>query len=125
MSVTWKSFLKLEFTVNIKNNEESHHPLKPAAPYNNSTTFLKGKEYTFSAYTTDPDGDNLYYKFNYTNYFGDVTYNSEWLGPYSSGETINKTFSWNVKDNFYIRVVAKDSNGEIGPWSDAKDVNIQ
>jgi hypothetical protein len=125
LSVTWKSLFKLEFTVNIKNNEESHRPLKPVAPYNDSEQILKGEEYTFSTSTTDPDGDDLYYMFNYTNYFEDVTYNSDWLGPYHSGEIVNKALSWDKRDSFDIRVVAKDIHGEIGPWSEVTGVSVE
>jgi len=125
LSVAYTGLFTLEFTVTIKNNEESHHPLKPTAPYNNSTQYLKGKEYIFSTSTVDPDGDDLYYMFNYSNFYGTATYQSGWLGPYHSGDTVNATLSWNKKDVFKIRVVAKDSNGEVGPWSNTTAVSIQ
>lgn len=125
LSVASKGLFRLEFTVSIKNNEESHHPLKPTAPYNESTTYLKGKEYIFSTHTVDPDGDDLYYMFNYSNFFGTTTYNSGWLGPYHSGEIVNTTLTWNKRDDFKIRVVAKDVHGEIGPWSNVTGVIIE
>jgi len=125
LSVVWKGFCKLEFTVNIKNNEESHHPLKPVSPYNTSDQILKGKEYTFETYTTDPDGDDLYYMFDYTDYWGDLTYNSGWLGPYHSGDVVNTPLTWNKRDYFYLRVIAKDINGEVSPRSEVTVVNVE
>lgn len=125
LSVVSPEPFSLEFTVTIQNNEESHHPLKPSAPYNNSSTYEIGKEYTFSTNTTDPDGDDLYYMFNYSDFYGVNTYQSQWLGPYHSGDTVYHPLSWKkVSNYYYVRVVAKDTTGEVGPWSDTTFVSL-
>jgi hypothetical protein len=119
LSVTWKGFGKLGISIDIKNNEEVHYPLKPVAPYSTTDKFLKGQDYTFESNTTDPDGDELYYMFEW----GDGT-NSGWVGPYHSGLDASATHSWSKRDFFDIRVMAKDINGEVSPRSERTIVEI-
>ena len=47
----------------------------------------------------------------------------EWLGPYSSGEMVVLSHSWDEKDIYEIKAKAKDSIGE-GDWSDPYEVII-
>jgi hypothetical protein len=124
LSVTWKGLFRLGITITIKNNEEVHYPLKPVEPYSPSDEFLKGEPYTFSSHTTDPDGDDLYYNFEYATYWGDRT-ESGWLGPYHSGDEINTTHTFTTRDGYYIRVRAKDINNEEGPRSEYKVISVQ
>lgn len=77
-------------------------------------------EYDFSSSTTDADGDNIFYKFDW----GDGTY-SNWLGPYPSGEIVTASNSWDYAGSFDIRVKAKDDNqsGETD-WSTPLSIHI-
>lgn len=91
-------------------------PVKPEGPIEG----VAGTEYDFSSNTTDPDGDNIFYKFDW----GDGTY-SDWLGPYSSGVSVTKSNSWSNSGDFDIRVKAKDDNGsDESAWSDPLTINI-
>jgi len=77
------------------------------------------QEYTFTASTTDPDGDQLYYLFD----FGDgVT--SFWYGPYDSGEECNASHIWFEKGSYQVKVKAQDSNGAESDWSDPFPVTM-
>jgi hypothetical protein len=70
----------------------------------------KGKpntNYTFTASSTDPDGDNLSYMWDW----GDGNY-SEWL------TTPTATYSWTTEDKFEIKVIVKDEHGYESIWSD-------
>jgi hypothetical protein len=70
----------------------------------------KGKpdtEYTFTASASDPDGDAISYLWDW----GDGNF-SGWL------ETSEASYTWSYKDNFEIRVMAKDSDGGESDWSD-------
>ena len=59
-------------------------------------------EYTFTS--TDSDGHNIYYRVLWDD--GDDT---GWLGPYSSGEQITLTHTWNKNGNYWIKAWAKDT----------------
>jgi hypothetical protein len=69
--------------------------------------------------TTDPQGDDIYYLFNW----GDRTY-SGWLGPYPSGTTAQASHTWRRQGAYNIKVKARDSNGYESQWSDPLQVNL-
>ncbi len=77
--------------------------------------------YTYSTSTTDPDGDDIYYWFDW----GDQT-NSGWIGPYPSGATVNASNSWDAPGDYKVKCKAKDTYGaERGDgWSDPLTVTI-
>jgi hypothetical protein len=126
LSVVWKGSGKLGISITIKNNEEVHYPLKPVAPYGPSdlNNLKKGKEYTFKSSTTDTDGNDVFYMFEYMSFLVGEIENSGWLGPYHSGDVVNTTHIFNKRDNFYIRVIAKDSNNEVSPRSEHTIVGV-
>jgi len=87
-------------------------PDTPAAPTGPSAG-QKGVEYMFSAVTTDPEGDQVFYMFNW----GDGT-NSTWVGPYNSGVAGTAKHTYTSVGNFSVTVKAKDINGSESGWSD-------
>jgi len=97
---------------------KSMKPEKPDAPEGPSMGKIN-EEYTYTASTTDPDGDELYYMFDW----GDEAY-SEWIGPYSSGETVEASHTWTEKENYEMRVKAKDEHGIQSDWSDSLSVSM-
>jgi hypothetical protein len=78
-----------------------------------------GIEYDFSSSTTDPDGDNIFYLFDW----GDGT-DSDWLGPYNSGDTCTASHTWMNPDICYVKVRAKDTYDRESDWSDSLSVAI-
>ena len=95
-------------------------PNKPDKPYG-ETNGQVGKKYTYSTSTTDPDGDQVWYKW----YWNDkINETSDWIGPYNSGETADASHIWNEKGDYNIRVKAKDVHGEESPWSDPLVVSM-
>jgi len=92
-------------------------PKKPSEPSGPSS----GDRYTsydYSTSTIDPEGDQVYYKFDWGNG------QSNWLGPYNSGETCEASKSWTYAGIYEVKVKAKDSYGDEGEWSDIKTVTI-
>jgi len=97
-------------------NNPPYAPKKPSGP----TICKIGKYYDYSTNATDPDGDPLYYKWDW----GDGTY-SEWLGPVPSGQTHVAYHSWSQWGLYKIRVKAKDVYGGESNWSEEKWVYVR
>jgi len=93
-------------------------PGKPSRPSGPSSGKV-GKTYTYSTSTTDSDGDQVKYCFDW----GDGT-NSGWIGPYNSGEIASASHKWIRKGDYQIKVKAKDTDGAERPWSDSLSVSI-
>jgi hypothetical protein len=98
--------------------DESFPPLKPATPIGPDSG-RKNNEYVYSTYTTDPENDDIYYWFNWDN--GE---NSGWIGPYSSGETVEIGYTWTTQGNFNITVRSKDIHGSLSEWSDPLSITL-
>jgi hypothetical protein len=93
-------------------------PEKPDTP-DGPTSGSPGKTYLYSTSTVDPDGDKVYYMWDW----GDGNYSS-WLGPFVSGETATASYSWSEKGTYSIRVKAKDIFDEESDWSDPLSVSM-
>ena len=70
-----------------------------------------GEEYSFMVKTYDPNNDEIFYKWNWSD--GSET---DWLGPFSSGEEQYASHSWNENGAYVIKVKAKDINGHESSW---------
>jgi hypothetical protein len=77
------------------------------------------KEYSYTAETTDPENDQILYKFNW----GDGT-ESDWIGPVSSGESVTTSHAWAELGNFTVKVRAKDIEDAVGYWSEPFTVQM-
>ncbi|MFW6121390.1 MAG: Ig-like domain-containing protein, partial [Petrotogales bacterium] len=90
---------------------ENQPPSKPiilsAPSFGKSETQLN-----FSAITTDPEGNDVYYMWDW----GDGSY-SNWLGPFGSGQTIKTNHKWDETGKFEIKVKAKDASHAESYWS--------
>jgi hypothetical protein len=93
-------------------------PEKPEKPTGTPSGKIK-TTYTYSTSTTDPDGDNVFYTWDW----GDET-SSGWLGPFNSSVTVSVNHSWDKKGTYRIRVKAKDTNGAESNWSDPLSVTM-
>jgi C1A family cysteine protease len=73
------------------------------------------KEYEYTFYTNDPDGDDVYYYLNW----GDVYWTGSWhpwIGPYKSGEKVTLTNIWDTHGNYEVRVKVKDKYEAKSDW---------
>jgi hypothetical protein len=77
------------------------------------------EEYEFSAVTTDPDEDQIYYNFSW----GDETY-SGWIGPVPSGTSVEESHAWDEAGDYDVKVKAKDTNDLDSEWSEVLHVTI-
>jgi agmatine deiminase len=93
-------------------------PEKPSRPIGPTPGRTK-VQYTYKSNTTDPDGDRVYYKWDW----GDGT-TSSWLGPYDSGVTAEAKHAWNQQGTYEIKVKSKDIFGVESGWSDPLSVTM-
>ena len=78
-----------------------------------------GINFDFTANTTDPEGDQIYYFFDWGN--GNI---SGWLGPVNSSESVTTSYAWRDDGNYTIRVKAKDIFGGESNWSISHPISI-
>ena len=97
---------------------ENERPNKPEKPKSRSKRG-PGKEYNFLSSATDPNGEQLFYIWDWDD--GNYSY---WLGPYNSGDTSGATYSWEEKGEYFIRVKVKDIHGGESDWSEPLSVTI-
>jgi hypothetical protein len=106
------------FCYDIGDVSANHPPAVPAAP-TGPDTGVTNLDYTFTATTTDPDGDNVSFMFDW----GDGTF-SPWVGPYASGGTGSAQHAWTAAGTFAVKVKAKDTFGAESTWSAAHSIVI-
>jgi len=82
-------------------------PQRPSGP----TEGVVGVEYTFCTSTTDPEGENVYYLWDW----GDNT-PIDWLGPFNSGATACASHIWTEADEYEITVKARDPHEKESEW---------
>ena len=96
-------------------NEPPNKPAKPSGQTNGKA----GTLYTYSSTTTDPNGGQVYYWFDW----GDNT-TSGWVGPYASGAPGNASHTWTSQGSYNIQVKAKDAYDTESIWSDPLSVTM-
>jgi len=101
-----------------KGISENQSPEKPETP-TGPTSGESGMEYTYNTSTSDHEGEQVYYWFDW----GDDI-NRGWLGPYDSGEEVTSSHTWDSKGSFQIKVKAKDTNGIQSEWSDPLPISM-
>ena len=100
------------------NIQQNTPPVQPQRPWG-KTTGNAGSTYLYSTVTTDVDGDQVSYQWDW----GDGNF-SDWLGPYSSGVNASTQHAWSIKGTYSVRVKAKDSNGAESTWSDPLSITM-
>ena len=78
-----------------------------------------GEDLTFIAVTTDPDGHNIMYGFDW-----DDGNPIEWTNLEDSGIPVEITHAWDEVGEYNISVIAEDEYGAQSAWSDSITVTI-
>jgi len=91
-------------------------PLEPSGPIKVYAEYMVN----YSTTTTDIDGDQIYYKWHW-GWDGD----SEWFGPFDSGEEVSMAHAFSLDHDMYgVKVKAKDSHNAETEWSDLLNVFV-
>ncbi|UCF49753.1 MAG: hypothetical protein JSU91_08390, partial [Thermoplasmatales archaeon] len=96
-------------------SQAPNQPTRPSGP----TSGKVGVQLAYTTSAIDPDGDDVYYQFDW-----DDGTTSEWLGPRNSGEQITGYQTWEKTGTYQVRVVARDDHGAVSEWSETLSVNI-
>jgi len=105
-------------SVKLWRNDPSGSPDRPVKP-EGPVQGVVGYEYIFSTSSTDPDGDQLFFMWDW----GDGE-TSDWIGPYESGEICEATHIWNDEGEFQVKVKVRDENFAQSEWSESLIINI-
>ncbi|UCC44033.1 MAG: hypothetical protein JSU65_13120, partial [Candidatus Zixiibacteriota bacterium] len=117
--VDWIGPYVIEITVMIGNNVVLNEgPAIPPAPLGDSIV-SNGISTDFKVLTVDPEGDDLYYQFDW----GDST-TSDWLGPFLAGDTCQMSHSWPDLGSYEVRVRARDYYQGETDWSSPLTVEV-
>ncbi len=116
----WLGGGNLSIQLHLKNNEiVNRSPTVALAPVGNIVGGPNAN-YTFKTATSDPDGDQLYYRFCWKT--GDT---SIWMGPYNSGDTCAAVHKWTDSTVTQVTVMTKDEYDGLTGWSDSLQVVIR
>jgi chitodextrinase len=100
----------------------NHPPNAPATP-TGPTVRIVGQYGKYFASTTDLDGDQVQYRFDW-NASGSHLY-SAWSVLVNSGVSVNRTHRWVSSGVFVVKVQARDQHGGVGGWSNGLTVTVQ
>ena len=103
------------FTTQVQQNLPPNKPNTPSGPVSGKIN----SAYNYTTSTIDTNGDQVFYLWDW----GDGS-QSDWLGPYNSGVTINTTHTWITAGNYEIKVKAKDIHDAESNWSDPLAITI-
>jgi hypothetical protein len=110
----WQAFGDPTLTI----ASQSLKPEKPNPP-DGPTTARFNQEQTYTAISSDPDNDQIYYLFEW----GDGDY-SGWIGPYDSNQTGEASHTWETRGDYQVRVKVKDIHGVQSEWSDPLPISM-
>ena len=96
---------------------EGHNPDKPTL--SGPPSGIIDVEYIYTAHTTDADGENVSFRFDW----GDGS-KSGWTEYIPSGETVNVSNIWTEKGTYNVTVIAKDIYGHESEVSDPLSVSM-
>jgi hypothetical protein len=116
VTITKHNYLPFEGSTLIMSGD-NNPPAIPSKP-NGPTTGMINNEYTYSTNTTDPENDQVFYKWNWG------IEESDWMGPYNSGAIASASYAWSTAGTYSIKVKAKDIYGFETNWSPSLFVTI-
>ena len=103
-------------TIEEVGNNPPNIPTTPSGPSTGSV----GISYSYTTSSTDPDGDDISYGFDWD---GDSIVD-EYSGLFSSGATCVMSHTWSYAGTFQVKVKAKDEHNDLSGFSSPLTVTI-
>ena len=99
-------------------NNPPDTPSEPSGP----TTRVVGQSGIYSSLTTDPDGDQVQYRFDWdATGAHDI---SAWSVLVPSGQTVNMSHAWSSAGTYVVEAQAMDSVGAMSEWSTGLTITV-
>jgi hypothetical protein len=97
---------------------DNQPPDQPDTPSGTATGKIR-TDYTFTTTATDPDEDDVYYKWSW----GDGTF-SDWMGPVSEGEEMEMIHNWTKRGSYEVMVKVRDEHRKESSWSEPFTITL-
>jgi hypothetical protein len=115
VDLTWLGKGSVQVRVDLADNDRPDTPAQPAGEADGGKTV----SYAFNSSGTDPDGDQVAYRFDWGD--GEV---SAWTGPYNSGDPVAGLHAWAASGVYDVKVQSRDDWGFESSWSDPHQITI-
>ncbi len=119
VSLEWLGESNLEIIVSVTNNQFINQTPERPMDITGPDIGITYGTYDIAAQTSDPDGQDLWYKFDWGD--GNV---SDWTGPVASGQQANGAHAWNMAGSYNYRIKAKDEMDAESYWSPNQQITV-
>jgi len=99
-------------------NNDPYDPGTPSGP----TAKNVDQSGSYSTSTTDPDGDQVQYRFDW-DANGAHEY-SEWTNLVDSGTSVSKSHAWSTSGTYFVKTQVRDEYGATSEWSSGLTVTV-
>jgi hypothetical protein len=100
------------FSQEVVYNTVTNHPPNPPTQPTGPSNGFSANDYTFTTTASDPDGDELNFRFDWGN--GNI---SDWGAS-------SQSHAWSLADEYCIKAQAQDIHGAESTWSDCKPFQV-
>lgn len=111
--------ITFNLTAVSNNNPPAVPTLSADAPSKNVST-----DFTFTAQSTDPDGDTLRYGFDFTGVAVTPGLYAPTIATLASGTPQSALYQWPLPGTYTVRVRAEDNRGGVSGWSTPVTVTV-
>ncbi|MBD3331355.1 hypothetical protein GF356_00775 [candidate division GN15 bacterium] len=118
LQTSWVGTNEIQVTVTIVNNNNTA-PDTPGTLSLDKDTLAAGETLTCQTYAEDPEGNDVYFMFDYGN--GE---NSGWIGPYASNALCEHTYEFPAPGEYEVKVQARDEFEEMSEWSQSYTTTV-
>ncbi len=108
-----------ELQIHYEVARQNHAPSVASQPTTDCVMFPSGSSRSFSTQATEPDGEQILYRWAFGN--GD---SSTWMGPYNSGDTCMVSYQWTTPGQYDIKILTKDNYQASAAWSAPMTITV-
>jgi hypothetical protein len=118
VSVEFVSSTKLNIHYEVA-SRQNQAPSVASQPTTGCAMNLNGANIAFATQATEPDGDQIYYRWAFGN-----DDSSTWVGPYNSGEACMINYTYSAPGSYNVSILTKDPWLVGSVWSTPKTIMV-